>query len=423
MKKILNIILLATLPGLLSAQVLSVSLDECRSSAKENWPTFKKMAYQQENRELINKTLNKNYLPKLTLSGSATYQSEVVVFPEIGIPGMSEFFPTFPNDNYRADLQLTQVIYDGGNTKSVKGLQQASNILEETKIEIENYNFMDQINKLYLNIILLEQNEVILLTSKEEIKENIKILQSAYNNGMILVSELNKVKAEQINLDKQILNTETSKLNLIQSLAVLSGLEIGMDTSFKVPGDQNGKMSTLPQLKAFEAQGQLNNASVETGFRNKFPKLYLFANGGFGRPGYNFMNTDLHSYGIVGVKFEWDVIDWGTYGKQKEKAEVKHKLIEANKEAFVKQNSLEVNKTNNLISNLESQIEMDKEIIKIKEDIKNSSWSKFQNGTITSNEYLKDFNDLKKSQQSLEINKIQLIQKKMELEHLNGVEY
>ena len=421
MIKIIRILTFLAFPSLLSAQVLSVSLEECRTSAKENWPTFKKMAYQQENRELVNKTLNKNYLPKLTLSGSATYQSEVVEFPVV--PGMSDLFPTFPNDNYRADLQLTQVIYDGGGTSSVKDFQQATNTLEESKIEIENYNFMEQINKLYLNILLLEQNEVILLTAKSEIEENIKILQSAYDNGMILVSELNKVKAEQINIEKQIQNTATSKLNLVQSLALLSSLDISPETSFKTPGETAGTMTTLPQLKAFQAQEDLNSASVETQFRNKFPKLFLFANGGFGRPGYNFMNTDLHAYGMVGIKFSWDVIDWGTYGTQKEKSEVKQKLIEANKEAFVKQNSLEIQKANNNIANLENQITMDQEIIKIKEDIKNSSWSKFQNGTITSNEYLKDFNDLKKSQQSLEINKIQLIQKKLELEHLKGVEY
>jgi outer membrane protein TolC len=196
-----------------------------------------------------------------------------------------------------------------------------------------------------------------------------------------------------------------------------------MDTSFKIPGESHKGMGILPQLKIFEAQENLNSASVETSFRNKFPKLYFFANGGVGRPGYNFMNTDLHAYGMVGVKFSWDVIDWGIYGKQKEKAEVKQKLIQANKEAYVKQNDLEIQKISNILDNLEKQINMDEKIIKIKKGIKDSSWSKFQNGTITSNEYLKDFNDLKKSQQSLEINKIQLIQKKLELEHLKGVEY
>ena len=339
MNKTLNLLILLVLPSLIGAQVLSLNLQQCRDSAKTNWPSFKKMALQQENRELITKTLNKNYLPKFTLSGSATYQSEVVIFPEIQIPGMSDFFPSFPNDNYRADLQLSQIIYDGGNTKSAKDLQLASNSLEETQIEIENYNFMEQINQLYLNVLLLEQNHTVLITSKDEISENIKILQSAYDNGMILISELNKLKAEQINIEKQILNTETAKLNLIQSLSMLTGMEISTDASFQIPGESTNELTTLPQLKIFEAQEDLNHASLEMEFRNKYPKLALFANGGFGRPGYNFMNTDLHTYGMVGVNFSWDVIDWGTYGKQKEKSEVKQKIIQSNKEAFVKQNN------------------------------------------------------------------------------------
>ncbi|MFK5856017.1 MAG: TolC family protein, partial [Bacteroidota bacterium] len=201
------------MPSLTYSQATIVTIEQCRDSAKINWPNFKKTALQNENAEVIIKTLNKNYLPKLTISGSATYQSEVVVFPEISIPGMTDFFPTFPNDNYRTDLQLLQIIYDGGNTKSAINLQLAANTLEETQTEIENYNLMDQINQLYLNILLLKKNKDILITARSEINENIKILQSAYNNGAVLVSELNKLIAEQLKIDKQLLDTEATQLN------------------------------------------------------------------------------------------------------------------------------------------------------------------------------------------------------------------
>jgi outer membrane protein TolC len=263
----------------------------------------------------------------------------------------------------------------------------------------------------------------VLLTASSEIDENIKILQSAFDNGMILSSELNKIKAEKYTIEKQLISTETTKINLIQSLSVLTGINISKDASFQTPGESTTENKTLPQLLVFEAQEKLNQAHLEMEFRNKFPKLALFANGGYGRPGYNFMNTDLHSYGMVGVNFSWNVIDWGTYGKSKEKSAVKNKIIEANKEAFVKKNTLEISNLNNDLVNLGKQIEIDEKIIKIKGDIKTSSWSKFKNGTITSNEYLKDFNDLKRAQQSLEINKIQLIQKRIAIEHLKGTSY
>jgi len=423
LKFIVYIFIFTIFPSLVFSQQKSVSLEQCRDSAKVNWPNFKKLALNQENIELITNTLNKNYLPKLTLSGSATYQSEVVIFPEIQIPGMDDFFPTFPKDNYRTDLQLQQIIYDGGNTKSAKTLQMATNLLEETQIEIENYNLMEQINQLYLNVLLLNQNSNILATSKIEIEENIKILQSAYNNGAILVSELNKLIAEQLKLEKQIIYTKTSRNNLIKSLQVLTGLKIDNSTYFQIPEKHTTSKISLPQLKLFGTQGSINQASLEMEYRSRFPKLSFFANGGYGRPGYNFMDTDLHPYGMVGINLSWKIIDWGTYSNQKEKTIIKQKVIDVNKEIFIEQNKLEIDKVKNELVNIKSQIELDTKIISIKEEIKNSSWSKFKNGTITSNDYLKDFNELKIAQQTLEINKIKYIQKEITLNHLIGVEY
>ncbi len=421
MRKLNYLIVLLFFPGVLFAQLQSITLKQCTDAAKENWPGFKKMALQNENRELADEVLNKNYLPKLTFSGSASYQSEVVEFPTV--PNMDNFFPIFPNDNYRTDLQLTQILYDGGNTKKAKELQQASISLEERQIEIQNYNLMEQINQLYLTVLLLKKNQTVLLTALDEINENIKTLQSAFENGMILDSELNKIKVERISINKQILNTKTLEENTIKSLSVLTGLDISSKTVFEIPGQPLHKFSILPELKLFEAQKDLNLATLEIQNRNRFPKIALFANGGFGRPGYNFMNTDLHTYGIVGVNFSWDIFDWGVYSKQKEKTALKQKLIEADTEAFLKKNSLEIQKINNDIVNINRQISMDKEVVDIKAEIKNSSWSKFQNGTITSNEYLKDFTDLKRAQQTLEIDKIKLIQKRLELQHNTGVAY
>ncbi len=411
------------MPNIILSQQKSVTLKQCRDSAKVNWPNFKKIALQQQNVELIESTLNKNYLPKLTLSGSATYQSEVVVFPEIDVPGLQGFFPTFPHDNFRTDLQLQQIIYDGGNIKSAKNLQIAVNKIDETQIEIENYKLMEQINQLYLNILLLKQNNRILITAKSEITENIKFLQSAYNNGTVLISELNNIITEKLKIEKQLLNTHTSRVNLIKSLASITGIDIGSDTHFQIPTQFQSNPTIIPHIRLFSAQQGINQASLEMEFRNKIPQLSFFANGGYGRPGYNFMDTKLHPYGIIGINFSWKIIDWGMYTKQKEKTVVNQKIIDANKEVFVKQNNLEIEKIRNDIENILNQIELDAKIIKLKVDVKNSSWSKLENGTITSNDYLKYFNELKIAQQALEINRIKLIQKEITLIHLIGVQY
>jgi len=423
----LNLILVALVlishTNLAFAQQKSITLELCRDSAKVNWPSFKKTVIQNQNIDLINNILNKNYLPRLTLSGSATYQSEVVVFPEINIPGMTDFFPSFPADNYRTDLQLQQIIYDGGNTKSAKTLQFAANSIEEIQIEIENYDLMERINQLYLNVVLLKHSKNILITAKTEIDENIKILKSAYSNGAILISEVNRVVAEKLKIEKQILNTNSSINSLVNSIITLTGLKITASTHFIIPENISNVAATIPQFKIFSAQELLNQANLEMEHRSRFPKLMFFANGGYGRPGYNFMDTDLHPYGMVGINISWNIIDWGIHSMQKQKSIIKQKTIDINKDMFEKQNKLEIENTRSEISNLQNQLTVDTKIIKIKEEIKKSSWSKLQNGTITSNVYLKDFNDFKIAQQTLEINKIKLVQKEITLLHQQGVQY
>ena len=93
------------------AQAQSISLDSCIAAAKQNWPAFKKQMSISEKRNLIKQTLNKNYLPNINLSGQASYQSEVITFPEV--PNMPGFFPELPLDNYNVEANLNQTIWDG----------------------------------------------------------------------------------------------------------------------------------------------------------------------------------------------------------------------------------------------------------------------------------------------------------------------
>jgi len=127
MRYLLSLLLLLS-TNILFAQENSVTLNKCREAAKTNWPNFKKLEYNEQNISLIDSELNKNYLPKLSLNASASYQSEVLTFPEA--PGMEGLFPTLKKDNYNAELRLNQLIYDGGNIYGAKKLLLVGNKLE-----------------------------------------------------------------------------------------------------------------------------------------------------------------------------------------------------------------------------------------------------------------------------------------------------
>ena len=65
----------------------------------------------------------KGYLPRFSLSGKATYQSDITRLP-VEIPGID--VETAPKDQYQVMLELKQNIWDGGEIRSRKEQVKAS---------------------------------------------------------------------------------------------------------------------------------------------------------------------------------------------------------------------------------------------------------------------------------------------------------
>ncbi len=415
-KKILTL-LMVLLPYTVFTQ--EITLDSCINAAKQNWPAFKKQLSITEQRQLIDETLNKNYLPKLNLSGQATYQSETVTFPSV--PTMPDLFPEFPNDNYNVELNVNQIIWDGGNVKSEKEIQYAANDIDIQKLNVETYGLTGKINQLYTNFLYLTKSEEVLLISKEELIKNIKTLQSAFTNGAILKSDLDNIQAEKLKIDKEIINVQSMKLNTLHSLNLITGLNLNQQYSFKEPKIQQVENAIRPELSLLDAQLNYTASTVNKFKTNRMPKFFAFGKAGYGRPGYDFMNTDLHSYAMIGAKFSWDVFDWNLLKKQKKQVVLQQQIISDSRATLQKQITIEENQYLSQISQYKKQIEIDKKIIGLKESVYKAAESQMNNGTITSTEYLKIFNEWKRAKLTSELDILKLTTAQLNYNHSKGI--
>jgi len=411
------IVLLALLP--LSVFAQKVTLDECVSAAKQNWPAFKKQLSIDEQRKLIDETLNKNYLPKLNLSGQATYQSETVTFPTV--PNMEDLFPTIPNDNYNVELNVNQIIWDGGVVKSEKEIQHAANDIDLQKLNVETYGLVGKINQLYSNYLYLNKSEEVLLISKDELDKNIKTLKSAYDNGTILKSDLDNIKAERLKIDKELISIQAIKQNTIKSINLITGLNLNTQYNFVEPIINESGNLIRPELLLLDAQYKYTSSTVNKFKTNRMPKFFAFGKAGYGRPGFDFMNTDLHGYAMIGAKFTWDVFDWNMFKKQKQNIVLQQQIIQDSKATLQKQITIEENQYLSEIAQYQKQIEIDKTIIILKESVYKAAESQMNNGTITSTEYLKTFNEWKRAKLTSELDKLKLITAQLNYNHSKGI--
>ncbi len=395
-----------------------ITLDSCISAARQNWPAFKKQLSIDEQKKLIDETLNKNHLPKINLSGQATYQSETVTFPEV--PTMPDFFPEFPNDNYNVELSINQTIWDGGMVKSEKEIQHAANEIDVQKLNVETYGLTGKINTLYTSYLYLNESENVLKISLDELSKNIKTLQSAYENGTILKSDLDNVKAEKLKIEKELIRVISLKQNTINSLNLITGLNLTTQYTFTEPVIKQKENAVRPELSLLDAQLKYSESTIAKFKTNRMPKFFAFGKAGYGRPGYDFMNTDMHTYAIIGAKFTWDIFDWNMFKKQKQKIRLQQQVIQDNRATLQKQLSIEDQQYLAEISQYKQQIEIDKEIIKLKESVYKAGESRMNNGTITSTEFLKMFNEWKRAKLTSELDKLKLMAAELNYNYAKG---
>ena len=88
-----------------------VTLDECQTMARENYPAVARFSIIKQSKNYTLANANRAYLPQLSLEGRATYQSDVITIP-LDMPGLE--IPVPDKDQYQIIAQANQIIWDGG---------------------------------------------------------------------------------------------------------------------------------------------------------------------------------------------------------------------------------------------------------------------------------------------------------------------
>ena len=261
----------------------TLSLDSCYKKAFANDPTLLQKYMLNTISDLRTKNLNTAYYPQLSLNGQASYQSDVTTLP-IHIPGMD--IPTLDKDGYKATLDLTQTIYDGGYTKKQKDLESVSLQLEQQSLESDIYKLKEKINTLYFNILLFQENKDLLMVLKEDINSKLKKIQSGIKNGIGLESNANSLEAEMLKIDQQVVELDASIVSSFKMLGDYLNSPIPENTKLLLPTVNAGKGgydNDRMEMKVFDLEMQKLKTSESLIGVKTMPKLAAFGQLGYGR--------------------------------------------------------------------------------------------------------------------------------------------
>ena len=390
-----------------------ITLDSCRSAAKQNYPILKQSALFEQITALKIDKLQSNYLPQFTLNAQASLQSEVtsIVLPQALIDMGFNLEPV-SKDQYKMYIDLKQNIWDGGLTKANEALENSMLKANQSQLEANLYQLNFSVDAYFFGILQYEQQLNVLDLHKNNLTDSYQKAQAAYERGTLKKINVELLNVEVLKLDQQIITTKAKCEGLKRALSVLTGLDLTSNIEFETPTTSiaTNTQNIRPELSLMSAnqtQIEISNNLLQTA-RN--PKIFGFGQLGYGRPGFNMLNNSFSPFGIIGVGASWQISDWKSTQRNIKINQLQQSIIETKKEDFIQQNTSKQVELLAQIESLGALLSSDLEIIELQSSILSRSETEFENGTISTNDFLKAQNALSIAKLNYAAHKLQKTQ-------------
>ena len=388
---------LVMLPTVIMAQ----TLEECQQAAERNYPLIKQYGLIEKTTQLTVANIQKGWLPQVSASAQATYQSDVMSWPDqmkTMMTGMGTDMKGLTKDQYRVGIDVNQTLFDGGVISSQKAIARQQGKVQEAQTEVQLYNVRKRVNEMYFSLLMLDEQIVLNHDMQELLAGNERKLQAMMKSGTAAESDWQSVKAERLKVVQHATSLESQKRMLTMMLSTFCGIETNNIQKPLVKAENGELMSEShrPELRALDAQIGLLNAQEKALNAALIPKLGVFAQGYYGYPGLN-MFEDMMSHkwslnGIIGARLTWNIGALYTRKNDKAKLQLQRDLTESNREVFLFNNRMEQLQQSEEISRYKQLMNDDAEIISLRAAVRKAAESKLSHGIIDVNDLLREIN-------------------------------
>lgn len=424
---IITVLLLRSTGSVEAQQALT--LKECYENALAASALAGEKNIYSEISSLKENNISKNWYPILDLNGSVLYNSDVVdlssALGSLPFPGIADAVKPLPHDQYKVTLDINQVIYDGGSARSTKEIEKAELRVNEKQTETDLYKLRSQVNGYYFNILLLKRQKELLGIYLDLLEKRLKSVESAVENGVMLRSDADVLRAEMINLRQQLSENEIRTVALVKVLSDLTGREIDPLTEFVLPVQNKPFEENIirPEIQLLDLRKEQLSAGESLAASRRMPRAFGFATLGYGNPpGSNFFMDEFDTYYIIGAGIKWNIFDWNRVKNEKRVISLQKSILDNRKKDLSDNIKRQLGIKQSEISNLEKLVESDNELAALRKRITASAESQHENGIITANEYLNILNAERQVMINSEIHRINLALARVEYLNISGQE-
>ncbi len=391
------------------------TIDECQKLAEKNYPLIRDYGLIEKTTDFSLSNVARSWLPQLSLSLQASYQSDVATFPEEFVKAYNSMgvdLKGLNKDQYRAVLELTQTIWDGGTSRAAKRSAEAGGAVERASTAVTMYAVRSRVNALFFGALLAEaqckQNQL----KKELLQSNLIRIKNYVANGTAMQYNVDAIEADLRAACQQRIRIEAALNSYLLLLSIFSGETI---TQLVTPCDSVTDLSDnrRPELdymarmeEQYAAQAALVRASVR-------PNIGLSVQGFYGNPGLNlfkdmFDNSFTWNY-IAGLKIQWHFGAYYTKRNRLKMIDLARNRLDVQRETFLFNTHLQSTENERTVESLRKELAEDNRIISLRESVRRAYESKLINGVAESTDLLREITSESDARMNREMHRIELL--------------
>ena len=365
------------------------TLDSLHSLARQHYPQTRQLSLISQNGAIAIQNVNSNFIPKVTLSGSASYQSEV---SKMNLPPSVRFsIPESPADNGKAGVEITQLVSDFGASNVQRQIEKLSTRNDSLKVESDLLKVYSQINSIFTDIAIAKESEKILLYTKSDLEARRDVVSTAVKAGTALSSVLQELDAEILGVNEKMIENTSRESTLYSTLSRLVNMSIDTSSVLQLPPVDTslvGEISERSDYYQLEIQKQLCDKRIAFITLSTMPRLSVYGSGYYGRPGMDIYNTDMHYFGIAGVNLSWPISGNFSNIAQKRSLAGTKNIIDVQESMLQLSINIQLSKLKDDIAKLKQLIILDDQIANIRTQVKNIAIAQYESGAITTADYV-----------------------------------
>lgn len=421
MKRIVLILLAAASMTTLRGQ----TLDECRRLAREHYPEIRQydLITQSEQYDLSNAA--RAWIPQVSLSGQASWQNATPTFPGalgeiLASRGMQ--MEGIRREQYRAAIDVSQTIWDGGHSRAAKEMAQAEAAEMRRQTEVDLYALQSRVDDLYFGILLLDERRTQTAAQINLLESNLARMRSCIANGLATRSDADAVEAELLAVRQTLEQIEASRASYRRMLEIFIGQPLTTEGLERPVEPTLGDGSPHPELALLEARAQRIDVRRKALNSALMPRFSAFAQGYFGYPGLDMfqsmMSTDGTLNALVGVRMSWNIGALYTRRNDLGKLRTARQQIGIQRDIFDFNTRLQTTREEGEIARLRKAVEADTRIVELRRAVRMAAESQLENGVINTTDLLRKITDETSATLNRSTHEIELLQALYQLKHV-----